>query len=275
MLSTLLKTHVAEFTNTLDKKHNVPGSWDYNGFCVTHERDLGYYSLNKKRVSELREMCKKEGKPVTGKKQELIDRLKKPISFIVKRAVEHHLNQTIEESKTIQVAWDRYTKRFTEQNEKNRDILDVKGIKQKIKKEGANGIREYTCDVLRQICKDCELKQSGKKDELRVRILEHLGHYDADLSPAIKKKKKPKKGDRKTVSFSPKFIDVKVKEMVIDKEKCYLEEKTGIVLDADFVAFGVMSEKGQVLCLPKELLLSCKERNISFCIPENILCKNK
>jgi hypothetical protein len=125
-----------------------------------------------------------------------------------------------------------------------------------------------TKDFLMAFCKSKGLKQSGTKDEVLKRVLEHL-----DKNKKSEKVEKVEKEVKKVEKSIVKALSEKSSSMQIQKNKFgnYEHFDSGLVFNNDTGnVIGFQNKNGKVDSLTDETIELCKKYKFTYKLPENL-----
>ena len=129
-------------------------------------------------------------------------------------------------------------------------------------------ISAATKDMLAGMCKKVGLKQSGKKEELYKRLVDHL-----TASPKTEvASKKPSSSSKKEDPPVIKSVKERTAELAIRKNSHgnFEHIATGLVFNTDKMVYGKQSEDGTVIPLIVDDIELCKKYKFPFKVPENL-----
>jgi hypothetical protein len=121
--------------------------------------------------------------------------------------------------------------------------------------------------MLAGMCKKVGLKQSGKKEELYKRLMDHLTS-SPKTEVVAKKPSSSKKEDPPVI----KSVKERTAELAIRKNSHgnFEHVATGLVFNTDKMVYGKQSEDGSVNTLTVDDIEICKKYKFPFKVPENL-----
>jgi len=122
--------------------------------------------------------------------------------------------------------------------------------------------------MLAGMCKKVGLKQSGKKEELYKRLMDHLTSSPKAEVIAKKPSSSSKKEDPPVI----KSVKERTAELAIRKNSHgnFEHVATGLVFNTDKMVYGKQSEDGAVITLTVDDIELCKKYKFPFKVPENL-----
>lgn len=132
-------------------------------------------------------------------------------------------------------------------------------------------ISTATKDMLAGMCKKVGLKQSGKKEELYKRLVDHLT-ASPKTEVVSKKPSSASSSSKKEEAPVIKSVKERTAELAIRKNSHgnFEHVATGLVFNTDKMVYGKQSEDGTVIPLTVDDIEICKKYKFPFKVPENL-----
>lgn len=131
-------------------------------------------------------------------------------------------------------------------------------------------ISAATKDMLAGMCKKVGLKQSGKKEELYKRLVDHL--TASPKTEVVSKKPSSSSSSKKEDPPVIKSVKERTAELAIRKNSHgnFEHVATGLVFNTDKMVYGKQSEDGTVNPLTVDDIELCKKYKFPFKVPDNL-----